>query len=82
VALEDEQLLAGVGVPQPQRLVIAAGQQELAVGRDADVQHPTRVAGQAELLVTELHPDSGAYGLGAAAHFWIAARSCLIQRLD
>src|SRR5205807_2553511 len=37
VSGEDAQLLAGIGVPQPQRAVVdASGQQAFAVGRDAD----------------------------------------------
>src|SRR5207248_10956871 len=71
--LEDAQLLAGVGVPQPQRLVLAARQHALAVCRYADAPHWTLVAGQDQLR-PDLVLDVGDDLLGAAAHFQSAGR--------
>src|SRR5262249_31030730 len=77
VALEDAQLLAGVAVPQAQRLVGAARQHALAIYRYADAPHRTCVAGETQFRV-ELVKDV----LGAAAYFRVGAGRRLVERAE
>src|SRR5436189_211516 len=55
VAFEPAEFLAGLQVPQPDEVIVAADEGAAPVGREGDAFHAGRVAGQAAELLAGRH---------------------------